>query len=363
MLNLKLAIFDREILYVQKLSQYLLSNREYSFSIQVFSDLKLLQDFLNNHSIDILLIDSKAFIQGKNELKAELVILLTDGCVEADFRSMFCIHKLQAAKEIVKEIIQAYSCVCNKEIVGVSGKGAKLICVYSPAGGCGKTTISIALGHALARKGLRVLYIGLEEFSSCRQMLQGSFEEGLSDLLYYISKDCKNMMMKLEGIRERDEVSGLFFIPPPIFGGELFEFDPISFVGFIQDIVRAKTYDVIILDLSSHFSRLNQVLMEECDKRIYVVPNTYGGRLKWLEYLKEGGPKQDNGQENLKEKGNIIWVLNRLYFSGEDKKMEEGQIGQDLEIPFEKGLHGIREEGNAFRHAMEDLGEVVLKDA
>lgn len=359
MLNLNLAVFDKDNLYAQKLSHYLLSITEYSFSVQVFSKFNLLQDFLNNHSIDILLIDSNVFKQGIDKLQAEVVILLTDGCIETELRKMLCINKLQAAKAIVKEMIRIYTHVCDKELIGGgSGEATKLICIYSPVGGCGKTTISIALGRALARKKVRTIYIGMEEFSSCRGMLKGDFEEGLSDILYYISKSCENMAMKLQGLRERDEKSGLFFIPPASFGGELLEFDAKAFVDFIQEIVRSREYDVIILDLSCHLSIVNKMLLEECDKRIYIVPNTDQASIKWLEYLKQRSLETNVSPVDFHEKGDAIWVLNRLYFSGEERKIEEEITTSYLEIPFVRELQDIKD-GEVRISAIDALEEAI----
>lgn len=325
MLNLKIAICEPDQSYANKLASYLISTTYHTISVQVFSNEINLLEFLSDNPIDILLITEKIYLKLKNKINVNDVMILVEHYIISEESNVFYIEKFQQGKRILNQIITYYTSNATKELAS-KDQETKLIGVYSPLGGCGKTIISIALANTLSLQGKNTLFISLEEIPSYTLLLEGSSESSISDLLYHVRKKTKNLLMKLEGIQKIDYLSGLKYIPPPLYVEDIQELEIEDWEYLISYLLEKKYYDYIVLDFTNELSIRNKLLLEKCNKEIVLTNHKRISKYKIEEYLKK----------NRKE--NIMLVYNNNY--NDYKTIEKPKAAEEIySIPYSNNLY------------------------
>jgi cellulose biosynthesis protein BcsQ len=174
------------------------------------------------------------------------------------------IYKYTSVREIFNEVISKTS---EQSLKPVNGAGStKVIMIYSPSGGIGKTTTALGICGAIAKCNKRVLYLNTETIQSYNLMLSdksfcsGSFEK------YMLAKQ-ENIVSLLGGA----------------IGSELFDYlkpfrQSISSLNIsmehykylIDALKTAGSYDYIVVDTSADFTSEKTMLMSFADKTIII---------------------------------------------------------------------------------------------
>jgi cellulose biosynthesis protein BcsQ len=296
------------------------------------------------------------------KLLTDVTILLVDNVLSTSLLELPRIDKYQQGHLIVERIISYYTSLCGKEQVGVNNNSTtEIICVYSPIGGSGKTTISFALANMLSMQGYRTLFLSLEEFPSYTKLLDNIYNSSLSDLLYHIKKRSPNLIMKLEGIKKNDNITGMSYIPPPICKEDMTSLEDEDWMQLMNCLLKAKEYKYIIIDFTSECSARNSLMMEKCHKKIILTNYTIGSneRLKAL---------FENGNSSGEKLENVIIVANATKPSMDATIQEFGESRIVCEIPFIENLYSRNNEkininlDNSFGQEIKKLGKVINMD-
>ena len=146
MAKYSVIIADLEQGYIQGLSRYLILKGDNEFTVNSFTKEQYLKEYLEKSQVDILLISPEMFSTELNLSNTRVIILNIEDRIPSDLVSYPYINKYQAGNIISKELVKILSEYSDDELVEENnGVRTQLIGVYSPIGGVGKTTISIAL--------------------------------------------------------------------------------------------------------------------------------------------------------------------------------------------------------------------------
>ena len=154
-----------------------------------------------------------------------------------------CVAKFQAGDELVRDVLYMYNGQLLSERRGMENNNCKLVCVYSPNGYCGKTTLAMSLAHIKGEKR-RTLYLNLEEFSGVE------FPEGsgnLSDALYYHRTLGASAGAKLLSVVE--PANGFDYIAPAVCAKDIAQTDAEELIAFIDNVALAGEYELIVVDI------------------------------------------------------------------------------------------------------------------
>lgn len=247
--NAVLAICDEELDYAAHLADYLGRKGGKFSETRVFTNGKSLEDFLEKHRIDMLLIGESIFRQRQEWVNIRQLVILSEGTMVAEelSREQASIYKFQSAENIWREVNDIYA--MNEKPQGrkrADGEEARVFAVFSPCGGSRKTIFSIGLGEILAKKR-KVLYINLECFSGIsRQVFENSME-GLSELLYYIRE--KNIALPEKIQSMVCKMGAVDTIPPVNHFRDLMEITDDDVDAIMGELKGGSCYDYIIIDL------------------------------------------------------------------------------------------------------------------
>lgn len=189
-----------------------------------------------------------------------------------------CVAKFQASDNIIRDVLGVYGGRITAGRLCQSG-AAKLVCVYSPNGYCGKTTLALSLSH-IKGQDKRVLYLNFEEFSA----LDIKESNGtLSDALYYYHiapefGEGKLMSVICHG-------NGFDYIAPAVCAQDIAQMDTDVIISFIDTLMRLGEYELIVVDMGSIIKEPWK-LLEQAGVILSPVPDSFHRQRRQKEFEK-----------------------------------------------------------------------------
>lgn len=305
-----LAVLETEQEYADLFLRFLKEKKDGLFESRIFTKEEALQAYLKEERADVLLASEESNYEQFQE-QIPFVILLTENCYVKEGEDTPTIYKFQSAEQILKDVLKLYVEQNEDGQVRYLSKDRRFcrkIAVFSPYGGCGKTTTAAILGSLLGREQ-KVLMVSLEAYKKPCCWLDGPENGGLSELLYYIQQERGNLEMKLKSmvirIGNMDYLSGV---------SNVFDLQKMcaeEMYACIHAIEQYSEYDVVIFDIS-FVSEALLPLFEECEV-IYQ-------------------PVQKR-QDNYKKQDNSTWQES---FSKKEQKLLKEKC-KKLILPWEQG--------------------------
>ncbi|MBR5338188.1 MAG: hypothetical protein IK152_09410 [Lachnospiraceae bacterium] len=256
-----LALCDWESRFVRNfLDHYTVKGRDV-FDIKVFTDEERCLSYAREHRIDVLLISDSLLSEEMESLGIEKIIILSEGSVSRKFSDYPVIYKYQSSERIITQVLDIYA-DCVREDMGTycTGRGLRIIGVYSPVRRVGKTSLALSLGQLLA-KDKKVLYLNMEEYSGLNGILEGNYKGDLLDAIFYQRQKSGNMRYKISGMTCR--LNGMEYIYPALYSEDLKSVTASEWLEFISTIEEQTDYSVLILDMGDTVEGLSAI-MEKC---------------------------------------------------------------------------------------------------
>ena len=311
------VICDQEKQYSRNLLQMFARNREEKIQLYLFHTVEELEKFLDQKTIQILLIDQKYPLKLREKIPAEKKFVLVKNMHELLADNEKRIYRYQSAEEIWLQIQNGESRteIKRKPAIQNPKEGGKeekqhsleeckkgqriqkpektermqrmqkpekikkvqslqkgevdlkkeikgsLIGVYSPIHRIGKTKFAMELGKEFAKKE-PVLYLNLEEYAGNDFYFHDRTGQTLADLLYYARQEKGNLGLRISMMAGQDE--DLDYILPMPYVQDLQEVFAEEWLKLFNRILENCIYGKIILDLGDSVRGLFQIL-EACD--------------------------------------------------------------------------------------------------
>lgn len=281
---IKIAIADDDNEYVKRLVYGL--EKYNNLNISVYTEAKNLENALQTKKFDILLFTPQVF-KGQISLpKHTAVILLADGVeiIPDVCKGFVKIKKYQQISGIYHEMISLYAEVCGS--YGMTGDNrTRKILFYSPIGGSGKTTLSLATAVRLARGGHSVLYINLEELASDTCYLPPSAGKGLSELLERLDSDI-NFSLKIQGLANT-KMENFFYLNHFESPNDIYEMKEDELEKLITIIGGTNLYEYLIVDMGTSLNSKTMILFECVDQIVLIDKTDEAAKAKMQCFLKQ----------------------------------------------------------------------------
>lgn len=216
----------------------------FPFMVHAFSDVNEYISCARVNEVALLIVDEGMYEEVRHVVAGQIIRLceqpmLMEG--EADA----CIAKFQASDNIIRDVLGVYSGQLLSQGRQKQPTASKLVCVYSPNGYCGKTTLALALSHIKGQEK-RVLYLNFEEFSAI-DMDNGNGT--LSDALYYFRIASEYGSGKLLSVICHG--NGFDYIAPTACAQDIAWLDTDVMLSFIEGLSRLGEYELIVVDMGS----------------------------------------------------------------------------------------------------------------
>ena len=252
-----LAVFDREKDYTLRLVEYARSRKNLPFEVCGFTEESAFENFAKSQKPDLLLIRPDGEGEILTRVKAEKILLLDDERYGGS-GAYPSVRKYQSAKLLLKEVTDFYSASRKAESLNAAHiRSCDVYAVYSPAGGCRKTSFALTLAKVLSRERA-VLYINLENHSALAEVAGETFEGSFGELLYFIRLHKAGFAGKLARVCVSSQ--NLDLAPPPDNYGDICAAKGEEWLRLLDTVRSECGYEAVVLDLGDGIQDLYDVL-------------------------------------------------------------------------------------------------------
>lgn len=265
MKSTELWIADSAKAYTEAFMEYVNLKKGHLFQVRKCTEKDQLIKALAGEDIEILLISAEWYEACKSMIHQNCVILLSEGSLSKELGACPAVYKYQSVENILREIMYYYS---EQEVEETFFTGIhrenRVIGVYSPAGGIGKTLFALTLGQILA-ENQNVLYLNLEECSGLAEVM-GSGHWNISDLIYFLRQNKAQFLYRLNSMVQKE--GRMDYIPPCDSYTDFRQITMDEWQHLLYLIRTQSPYDSVILDMGDA-SGHEVELLRQCDG-IYV---------------------------------------------------------------------------------------------
>lgn len=322
MKKIRIVIADPNTQYMESLAAFMRTSDEASkFILTFFSNREHLSSYINQgENIDILLISPELYDDTLNIDHQVTLILLEDDQIADRGDEVKTVYRYQRLNQLVSSVLSIYyeQNITANQLLARS-KEAKVISVYSPAGGTGKTTIAVNLCKQLALTGSKVFYLNLETFNSTKLYFTSEEDNPSLQIFYYIKTNMTQLSSKIEALKKYDPYSMVDYFDLEVSADEMLEVTGKEVKKLINGIVDTGSYDYIVVDLDSSLHERNKSVLIECDQIIWPIKNDAQSFFKSNAFLAE--EEKIIGKENI-IKDKMLVIVNQ--FEGHLHNQKEG---------------------------------------
>lgn len=242
------VMVDQDENYLAPLELKFLDEYPDTVDIRMISDIQYLHEYFSSpHEIDILIIQEELYTAEIEKHNIKNVFLLCEElvCESTSNFNVNIIYKYTSVREIftiIKNNLQ--------ELGDKTSEGCKLITIYSPVGGSGKTTIALGITAALAQMNKKVLYIDTSTIQSFDIFFENS-QWMPKDFSRFIMARDESVLTKLNMFCGNNGFDYFLPMQQSISSQRITVKD---YIGLIDVLKRESDYNYIIVDTSSDFT-------------------------------------------------------------------------------------------------------------
>ena len=259
------CILDMDEKYAVRVGACFNNRHVFPFMMRAFSSVDEYISCAMVNEVVLLLVDDAMYDAVKGVPAGQIIRLceqpmLFEGSAEP------VVAKFQAGDNIIRDVLCLYKGQISAACRTKNRQGVKVVCIYSPNGFCGKTTLAMVLSH-IKGQDRRTLYLNLEEFSALSLTESAGT---LSDALYYYRTGGEMRAAKLLSVISHG--NGFDYIAPAVCDRDIPDMDSDMLIEFIEELSREGGYELIIVDMGS-LIREPWKLLENADIILYPAPD------------------------------------------------------------------------------------------
>ncbi len=267
MAKINIVLADSDELYLNHLTNYLIEHIN-TFEVYSFTTKESLIKFIGDkiNKVDIIAFTEDFMDKTISAANAPVKILLTDGSF-SDVNEFENINKYQKAEKFINDILMIYAEKTGRvEAVSRGDKDTIIVGFYSPVGGSGKTTLSVATAYALASQGKRVFYLNAERINSTVNVLNNTESGSMSDIYLNVKTKGANVGLRIMANKYTDTRTNISYINPAESSLEINELTNDEFKKLIKEFEGLGEFDAVIVDFDGEFSKDKVTVLSSMDK-------------------------------------------------------------------------------------------------
>lgn len=333
----RLKILFRDKTYQKNFVDYLRENYK-NFEVLEIESLEKLKKHidLNLTNEDVIIIDYDLHQEIKNneEVILDFIVVLSE-TEHSDLKES--VYKFQEVDKIMK-LIRSKCLDKKRYIKGKFGKKTEVVCVYSPAGGVGKSTISLSCCNYCVKNEKKALLLNFEGVDTLEELFGYKGYKGLSELSYYVKSKKDKLDNILLDFVIQDEMTSIEYIPPVSNVRDMYELQPEEVVYLISKYKELNLYDYIFIDMSSVLNCTNLELLNYAETILLVFNQDYNSLSKARNFIKQMGLIDQTNDEEVLRKAQIVINSYKTNLKTQIEFLNLNPYKKTVKVPNHSGL-------------------------
>lgn len=260
----RIIIADTDLNYIIPLQLKFIEEFFDKIELEIITDKEYFERlFSTPQRADILIVSESLYNTALRLHNISNIFLLTEGSGNGTTEDLTVskIFKYTSLKGIFNEIISTANGISdNTEKI----KETKVVMIYSPIGGAGKTTAALGISQCLTLQFKKVLYVNAEHINSFQAYMVN--RTPLPDM---VSKELStNNKQIYENLKHYIRKEGFDYLPPLRVSLSSLGVKYLMYKHFIECAKKSKEYDFILFDMESVFTDESAEMFEMADKII-----------------------------------------------------------------------------------------------
>ena len=337
MSKLSLIVADNKPLFTDIFVNYLTNQHSKRFLTHCYIDKENLENFFlnNDKEVDILLISPELYYDGLENKNIKSIIILSNGRLNKSLEKMKSINRFQSGDIIVGQMLNIFS-ERNSDLIDIQqgSKMTKIVGVFSPNGGTGKTSIAVASAITCSQRDKNVFYLNLENIPSTQMFFLNRQELNFSHVLYYLKSKKINIGLKIDAIKVLDPIYNINYFPIQENLLEPTEILSEEFELLICNLRNSKLYDIIFIDFSSIIDYKTLKTLSICDEILLVLTQDHICSIKNELFYKELRAFDPKNNTDISAK--LILLMNKFNYGIPNDDSQEDFIikNTSFKIPY-----------------------------
>ena len=262
----RIILADTDVNYLWSVQLKFIEEFYEKIDLEIISDRDYFEKLFElPQKADILIVSEELYQENIQKHNIGVVFILTEQYKNAEEQNVNYIYKYTSIKEIFNEIINKSGKVLSVE--ANTKVGSRIILVYSPAGGVGKTSVALGLCSSLQKNYKKVLYLDAECLQTFQHLLVNETSVSSSELYSKMARNQENLYQEIKPFIRNENFSYLPSLKAPLMSLG------ISVSVYLNIAVGAKKsmdYDFIVIDTDSVLDETKGKFLEVADKVIIV---------------------------------------------------------------------------------------------
>lgn len=248
-MKIKLALFDNDVNYLNRLVAALTAKYSDKFEIYSFTDAEYAKQNISSSKIDVFVAGTDLEVDvSRLPERCCFAYFSPDSSVE-EIDGYAAIGKFQKIDLIYRQILSLYAEKAgNWSGHRADDSNARMIAFSSPCGGAGTSTIAAACAKHFALLGKKVLYLNFEKYGCSDSFFTATGQFDLSDIIFALKSKKANLPLKLESCVKQD-ASGVCYYSHPKLALDMLELSFEDMSRMINEAKLSSQYEYIILDI------------------------------------------------------------------------------------------------------------------
>ena len=212
-------------------------------------------------------------------------MLLVEKAADDDWRKAR-FYKYGNVREICAHLLFAYTAHTGRKLTGVSS-GLTIYDVFSSSGGCGCTSVALALAQEMKKyRDQKVFFISLEQFDTADAYFQTRKDcRDIGEYIYYMSTGKKESCSAIEEFTITD-ACGIEKMPAANGINPLVREGSGRFDEFLEAIAGTSRYDAVIIDSGPNICEVTARAFAVSDAACHVFRTGSRCRRQYMDHLR-----------------------------------------------------------------------------
>lgn len=281
------ALYDSDVFYATRFMEYFKGNKEFNFIITVFTRFDKLEEYVQTHFVEILLLGEQTKIEEQMLLSIKYKYQLTDNQNKKADTDYTQIYKYQPVRAVIMDILNDYNSKERISPTRYNSDQTNIISIFSPVPGIDKMIFSWAISSLMSEQN-HVLFVPMELFPLHLPAPFDKSGQSLTEFIYFL-KEKSNIINKLNALKNYNGT--LSILHGIVHGVDLLSLSKEDIQNWVEELRIHSDYQTIVFYLGCYTEAMIELINLSDSVLVTISDNPYEAAVlpEWERQMGQSG--------------------------------------------------------------------------